>query len=182
MSLSDLDEGAIEREFIELSKMQLKVHRFRTPDEARHYMALRRNAEDKTRTKFIEKGGLPILRHPRYMVLGTSKWFTDWYVEKREIRIPLNCFDSSTISFTYPDCLISMILAESPKWESRRRPYHGNVYTLQEIGDVIATFGMPDESDPARFEIDEHLIEAQIWDIEPLKRFLPEVTDHKEPN
>ena len=172
MSLSDLDEDALERKFANLAGRTLSVHRFRTLEHARHYMKLRRFAEERTRAEFIAKGGLPVLRYPRYLVLGTSKWFCDWYIDKREIRIPLSCFDSQSISFTYPDCLISTLLAEDPKWKDRRKPYHGRVFTLEEVPDLVAEFGMPDEEDPKRFEIDEHLIEAQVWDMKPIQDYL----------
>lgn len=172
ISLSDLDDASLEREFAELAPLPLKLHRFKTLEAAHHYMKLRRAAEAKVRQRFIDKGGKPVLRNPRYMVLGTSKWFEDWYVEKREIRIPLDHFADVQIGFTYPDAVISTILAENPRWEPFRKPYHGVVFTKSEIGDVIAQYGMPDEDDPARLQIEEHLIEAQIWDMAPLQAFL----------
>lgn len=173
MSLSDLDDTALEQEFAELGQMTLGVHRFKTSDTARHYMRLRRDAEAKVRLKFIEKGGKPILQNPRYMVLGASTWFEQWYVEPREIRISLEHFNAAQISFTYPDSLITIILAENPRWEAFRKPYHGLVFTRDEIDAVVLQHGMPDESDPARFTTEEHLIEAQIWDMAPLQAYLP---------
>ena len=133
ISLSDLDEASMEREFAELAPLPLKVHRFKTPPEARHYMRLRRETEARVRRQFIDKGGKPTLQHPRYMVLGTSRWFDDWYVEKREIRIPWDAFNDSQISFTYPDSMVSLILADQSRWEALRKPYHGIVFTRAEI-------------------------------------------------
>lgn len=172
-SLSNLDDASLERKFTELAMRRMRLHRFKSTQAAREYMKLRRDAEAKVRLQFIEKGGKPILQHPRYMVLGTCRWFEDWYVEKKEIRIALADFDDTQISFTYPDALVSMMLAERPEWTLLRKPYHGVTFTTGEIREVVTAYGLPNEDDPATLKIEERLIEAQIWDLAPLQRYLP---------
>ena len=91
---------------------------------------------------------------------------------KKEIRIPLNAFDARHVSFTYPDALVSMILAERPRWKPFRKPYHGMTFTRNEIEKVVETYGLPNENDPAALRLEERMIEAQIWDLAPLQPYL----------
>jgi hypothetical protein len=175
-SLSDLDGASLEKKFAELAPLPMRLHRFKSAQAACEYMQLRREAEARVRLQFISKGGTPILQHPRYMVLGTCRWFDDWYVEKREIRVPLDEFDDRQISFTYPDALVSMVLAERQQWAPFRKPHHGITFTKNEIREVVTTYGLPNEDDPAALRIEERLIEAQIWDMAPLQSHLPKAS------
>ena len=65
-SLSDLDHASLEKKFVELGKLPMRLHRFKSAPAARDYMLLRRDAEAKVRAQFISKGGMPTLQHPRY--------------------------------------------------------------------------------------------------------------------
>ena len=54
-----------------------------------------------------------------------------------------------------------------------RKDYHGRVFTLHEIKDVVARFEMPGD----RWQADasmryDRFIEVQVWDDEPIKLFL----------
>ena len=54
---------------------------------------------------------------------------------------------------------------------SDRRSYHGKVFTIEEIGHVIAEFGMPcgrrRTIPPVKYD---RFIEVQLWDDRPLRR------------
>ncbi len=53
------------------------------------------------------------------------------------------------------------------------KPFHGQVFTQDEIIDVVQTYGLPGD----RWKVEEawrydRFIEAQIWDVRPLEKFL----------
>jgi hypothetical protein len=47
------------------------------------------------------------------------------------------------ITFTYPDSMTSLPLATLIEHREDRKPYHGQVFTLDEIERVVAEYGMP---------------------------------------
>ena len=54
-----------------------------------------------------------------------------------------------------------------------RKDFHGRVFTLDEIREVVARFGLPGERwqrEPSMLY--DRFIEAQVWDDRPIKRFL----------
>ena len=157
-----------------LSKLPTPENRFDTEDKRNFYLFFRRYTENAIHRQFIAKGGKPILEAPRYMTLGSVSWFMDWYEDPGTLEIPLDAFDESSISFTYPDSMMSMLLAEE-RYEPFRKykmPYHGQVYLRSELPQLIAEYGMPDETDEQNIEYGNRIIEAQIWDLEPLSKYI----------
>jgi hypothetical protein len=59
------------------------------------------------------------------------------------IVLPLAMFDACTITFTFPD---SIPQARGPDYAARA--YHGEVYALPEIEDVVRRHGFPDPKLP----------------------------------
>lgn len=59
--------------------------------------------ENILRHEFIKKGGNVDREVPHYMVVGQSLWLASWFENSAFIKINIEEFDKSTISFTYGD-------------------------------------------------------------------------------
>ena len=59
--------------------------------------------EDILRNEFLKKGGRIDRQIPHYMVVEHSPWLETWYENSSFVRIPIEEFDISTLSFTYGD-------------------------------------------------------------------------------
>ncbi len=137
-------------------------HRFQNPQE---YLENRQRVEGWIRQEFINKGGRPVNAYPHYFVVGRSLWIEEGYQNQcLSIHYPITAFDPSQVSFTYPDSMISYWLKSQAQQVFYRPEYHGQVFTLSEIQEIIDRFGVPiDEwrSDTMRkFDL---FIEAQVW-------------------
>ena len=134
---------------------------------------------------FVEKGGKPSLEFPRYMTLGPTNLFFFWYEETGIIEIPLEEFDDTVISFTYPDSMMTLMLAENQyealslfkvaDIEKYKRAHHGKVFTKSELQSVIEKYGLPDKSQQKN-NPGNRMIEAQIWDLEVIKKYVQAIT------
>ena len=120
------------------------------------YLVDRRELEDKIRNLFIYKGGKPLRERPHYMTLGSCPWLIEWYVDGRELSIPLSDFSKEVISFTYGDTFPAMRYKDG-------KPYRGMVYTLDEIADVVNRYGLPQMWNSDGSKGPDRYIEAQIW-------------------
>ncbi|MDR0897781.1 MAG: hypothetical protein LBN04_07985 [Oscillospiraceae bacterium] len=103
------------------------------------------------------------------MTLGRHDAMKTCYANAAVLRLPIDAFDVSTVSFTYGD----MFAAMNPAL-STGQPYWGQVYTYPEIVEVIAEYGFPEPTDyNARRDHWQykgvplnHLlkyVEAQVW-------------------
>ena len=92
--------------------------------------------------------------------------------------MPLAAFSPDTITFTYPDSMASLALGRSDDHAAIRRSYHGQVFTLPEIRDIVARFGMPDggQNTAASISPFDRFVEVQVWDDRPCVRALAEVS------
>jgi hypothetical protein len=160
-SLTRLAPGEDERLLDEIREAGVVFAAQRAPD----YLAVRRALETRVRALFIAAGGEPLLRQPHSMILGASPWVKSWYVEGRELRIPLSAFDSAIVSFTYGDMFPAMRYQDG-------KPTRGRVYRLHELADLVATFGLPQEVNPEGALGPDRYIEAQVWDDAPLMAYL----------
>ena len=79
------------------------------------------------------------------MTLGPTQWFLDWYEEPKTIEIPLAAIPSTSISFTYPDSMMSLLIAEDrfEPFARFKQPYHGEVFRLEELGTSSLSMGSP---------------------------------------
>jgi hypothetical protein len=134
---------------------------------AADYLTIRRDLEERVRQRFISKGGQPRRLRPHYMILGACPWLLSWYKDGRELRIPLAAFDPAVVSFTYGDTFPAMRFADG-------KPYRGQVYTLAELPEIVAAYGLPQEWNSDGKGGPERYIEAQVWDDELLKPFFVE--------
>ncbi len=131
-------------------------------DDWRKYLQDRKSTESRTRTKFVEKGGEPVLMAPYYFVLGRAESYFEKY-EQNLARLELDLADvvESEVSFTYGDSMINeLILAgEWPHPEPKKQDWHGKVFLYSELSALIDDLGLPSDW---RFG-KEPYIEAQVW-------------------
>jgi len=121
------------------------------------------------------------LRHPVYFFLGD---FDDGLDPSRpsSLILPLAHFPAAAITFTWPDSMASLPLATKEEHAADRRPYHGQVFTLDEIKAVVAQFGAPDRrSMPEASQRFSAFIEMQLWDRAPLRNPLPLAGERRSP-
>lgn len=130
------------------------------------YMYNRFYYEEILRTKFLEKGGKIERKVPYYMVVEHSPWLASWFENTAFIKIPVEEFDLSTISFTYGDSHPTF----SPKVNDGKE-YRRKVYTYEEILDIIKKYGFPqDWNNDGRFG-PERYIEVHIWSDETISKY-----------
>jgi len=134
------------------------------------YVDHRKETEKRILNEFISKGGKPEKTYPHYFVLGESKIQKSTAQNMQEIIIPLSEIPAEFISFTYPDSMASFDLEKDPKY---KMPYHGKVYTLEEIKEIIREYKMPaDEIGfTSRYGYPKY-IEAQLWSDKPIQHYL----------
>jgi hypothetical protein len=77
-------------------------------------------------------------------------------LEGQEIRLPLNSFCPSQISFTYGDSFPAMRYNDG-------KPYRKQVYTISELPQLVFDYGLPQEWNPVGEKGPERYIEAQVW-------------------
>jgi hypothetical protein len=142
---------------------------------ASDYLKIRQSLEDQVRRLFMEKGGKPRREKPHCMILGACPWLKEWYVNGREIRIPLTHFNQDVVSFTYGDTFPAMRFQDG-------KPYRGQVYTLAELPEIIHLYGLPQDWNIDGKRGPDRYIEAQVWDDEPIRQFLRKVTKNANPS
>lgn len=174
LSISELDSESFRNMMDEFATLELSESRFDEDWKRDFYLFFRPYTENFFREKFIAKGGKPKLKAPRYATLGAATWFNRWYLEPAEIEIPLARIPAESISFTYPDSMMSLLIAEDrfEPFAQFKQPCHGELYLLEELPELIRRYGLPDEEDPRNLEYGNRIIEAQIWDLDPLQSYL----------
>ncbi len=121
------------------------------------YLLVRRGLEERIRALLIAKGGCPLRARPHYFILGDCPWLLSWYIDGRTLHLPLQRITPSAISFTYGDSFPAMRYQDG-------RPYRGQVYTLSELPDLVAQYGLPQDWNPDGKRGPERYIEAQVWE------------------
>jgi hypothetical protein len=155
--------------------------RFKDPAQ---YLQARRQIEQWLRHEFVVKGGDPQEAYPIYMVLGRSKWLLTvadaaTLATTAEIHVPLSLFRESDVSFTYPDSMVSLLLATQKNPEYYLSDYHGKLFTLSEIRSIIESNGLPGEKWGTHLPSSlANYIEAQVWNHKPLLEYKQQITTH----
>jgi hypothetical protein len=121
--------------------------RFENPQR---YLQIRRQIEAWLHNAFIAKGGKPDEPYPIYMILGRSKWLLAagdpvTLATIAEILVPLSIFQECEVSFTYPDSMVSWLMDQQRNPAYYLPEFHGKVFTLPEIRQVVETMGLPGE-------------------------------------
>ena len=141
------------------------------------YLRLRKQIEQSIRAEFIAKGGKPRDAHPIYMAFGRTQWMqndldTVTLATTTEIEVPLSLFQECDISFTYPDSMVSFLLANETESEYYLSAYHGKVFTLPEIRSIVESSGLPGETWGNNLPRSlPNYIEAQVWKHAPLLEY-----------
>lgn len=135
----------------------------RNPD----YMEARLYYEWILRTEFLKKGGNIRRKVPHYMVIEHCPWLSSWFENTAFIKIPIEEFDITTVSFTYGD--------SHPTFSTRvndGKEYRKKLYTYDEILKIIEKYGLPqDWNGDGKFG-PERYIEAHIWSDETVDRYI----------
>ncbi|NHN32640.1 hypothetical protein [Paenibacillus agricola] len=152
-NLSDLEPEEAEKVLNEIRFQKKGFASKRSKD----YLTIRRSLELKARELFILKGGKPKLSFPHYMTVGECPWLLEWFENGKELQIPITDFDPDTISFTYGDLFPTMRYQDG-------KIYRSQVYTLNEIYQVINDFGLPQEWNREGNNGPDRYIEVQVWD------------------
>jgi len=80
-----------------------------------------------------------------------------------QIQVPLCLFAEYDVSFTYPDSMVSFLLAQEKESEYYLPEYHGKVFTLSEIRAIVESLGLPGEKWGANLPSSmPNYIEAQV--------------------
>lgn len=130
------------------------------------YVEYRRNCENILKAEFIKKGGVIKREAPHYMVIGHSPWLSTWHDNSGCIKIPIEEFDLSTVSFTYGDSMPTFSPAITDGKEYRKQ-----LYTYDEILKIIEKYGLPqDWNDDGKYG-PERYIEAHVWSDETIDKY-----------
>lgn len=80
--------------------------------------------------------------------------------------MPISDFDPEQISFTYSDSMLSYWLQTQTDKEYYHLEYHGQVFSLNELSQLIDQYGIPKREWQTQADRKYDLfIEAQIWNI-----------------
>lgn len=130
------------------------------------YVEYRRNCESILRSEFARKGGLIFRKAPHYMVIEHSPWLYSWYENSDYIKIPIEAFDTSTLSFTYGDSMPTF----SPTINDGKE-YRHKLYTYHEILEIIDKYGLPQNWNNDGNYGPERYIEVHVWSDDTIKQY-----------
>jgi hypothetical protein len=171
LNLSDLPEDALDSVLGELARERAEGASSRV--FGRRYMELRRLTEEKLRQRFIARGGHPERSAPHYFVLGASRWYRGLARDMDEVILEMAALPHDQTTFTYPDSFASMGLGTELGLHHEPRPYHGRVFRLDELADLVERFGMPADEpgayDGYQVHPFEKYIEVQLWSDAPIR-------------
>ena len=169
-SLSALSRSEAMKVMEELSDDSPIFERFKEPVQ---YWENRLEAENWLRNGFKEKGGVPNDKYPIYAVLGTGDWIENYAlsegIDLNLLRIPLSLFSESDISFTLPDSMVSFWIGRDKPEEYYNAKFHGQVFTLSEINEILTADIMSNLESMIPNGIP--YVEAQIWNHEIAMNF-----------
>ena len=148
---------------------KIKVERPDSQCAQRHdkYVEYRHNCEAILRREFAKKGGVMGISSPHYMVVEYSPWLYTWFEKPAYIKIPIEEFDLKTVSFTYGDSMPTF----SDKVNDGKE-YRKKLYTYDEILNVIAKYGLPQDWNDDGANGPERYIEAHIWSDKIIKKYI----------
>ena len=142
-----------------LADIKLKRPNSQSAQRHENYVEYRRNCENIVQNEFLKSK-----RH--YMVVEHSPWLSTWFENCAFIKIPINEFDLSTVSFTYGDSMPTF----SPQKISDREYFH-KVYTYEGILKIIAKYGLPQNWNDDGKHGYERYIEAHVWSDETISKY-----------
>ena len=105
---------------------------------------------------------------PHYFVLGTSGWFEGLSPNMASVRVDLDDLPAEFTSITYPDSVVAMRCGIDFGLPDVAKPYHDQVFLLDELGGLTEKYGLPDGRaddgyDGYESREFEKFIEIQVW-------------------
>lgn len=131
------------------------------------YMQNRLYFENILRTEFLKKGGKVERQNPYYMIIEKCDWLSSWYEDSAFVKIPIEEFDLSTLSFTYGDSHPTF----SPRINDGKE-YRKKLYLYDEILEIIKKYGLPQDWNGSGEFGPERYIEVHVWSDKTIKRFI----------
>lgn len=162
-NLSDLTKEDAE---IIISKLAIEKKTAFCNQRNTDYLAKRQFYENILRTEFLKKGGKISRKAPHYMVVEACDYLSLWYENSAFLKIDVEEFDKSTLSFTYGDShpTFSELVNDG-------KEYRKKLYTYDEILEVIEKYGYPQEWNKNGEYGPERYIEVHVWSDETLNRW-----------
>ena len=130
------------------------------------YVEYRHNCENILKREFAKKGGVMEIDSPHYMVVEFSHWLSTWYEQSEYIKIPIEEFDTRTLSFTYGDSMPTFSDSVNDGKEYRKK-----LYTYEEILQVIDKYGLPQDWNDDGSRGPERYIEVHVWSDKVIKQY-----------
>jgi len=166
------------RSMMELSNAEVnEFMRANLPEESffhknpERYIKRRRETESWLHQAFCSMGGEPSTFYPIYMTLGRASYIESQGIYTEYLQLPLSLFSEKNISFTYPDSYVSRWLAETQN-DYFNSEIHGKIFTLLDLSRLLSDETVHNDAWRSTGRKYDFFIEAQIWDTEPLNRFL----------
>ena len=175
LNLSELEEPELAAVFAELNELRHAGVQHR-PFGAR-YMALRRRTEARLRHLFLARGGTPERLSPHYFVLGESDWYESLAIGMQRVQLALSDLPEDQTTVTYPDSFTALGFGPEFGVPREPQPYHGRVFLLTELPELIGRFGVPSPRWRAEHQTwttwpQEAYIEVQLWTDEAVRQHL----------
>lgn len=175
LNLSDLESDELDGVIADLGREHAEGHSGRA--FGRRYMDLRRQTEAKLRDRFAARGGVMHRSSPHYFVLGTCGWFEALSPNMKSVDIRLDALPTASTSITYPDSVVAMRCGPAFGLPDIVKPYHDQVFLLDELPGLIARYGLPDggvdEYEGYEFREFEKFVEVQVWTDDVLEMVAP---------
>jgi len=131
------------------------------------YVEYRRNCEEILRAEFLKKGGKILRTPPHYMVVEHSPWLNTWFENCGFVKIPIEKFDTATLSFTYGDSMPTFSKAVNDG-----REYRQKLYTYDEILKIIEKYGLPQKwNDNGKYG-PERYVEVHVWSDKTIRKYI----------
>ena len=151
-----------------LAKIVVNKPNTQSATRSSSYMDRRHYIENILKTEFKKKGGIVKRHAPHYMVVEHSPWLDTWFVNTAHIKIPIEEFDVTTISFTYGDAfpVFSDNQHKMDDMEFRRV-----VYTYDGILLIIKKYGLPQDWNNDGAHGPSRYVEAHIWSDDTINKY-----------
>ncbi len=164
----NLSELSHEEANLILRKIKIEKPNTQSAQRDIDYMFRRRMYEDIIKKEFVKKGGTVKRSSPHYMIIEHSSWLSTWFENCGVIKIPVDEFDLSTVSFTYGDS--HPVFSPYPRdddWKEYRR----KLYNYDEILELIKKYGLPQDWNNDGKHGPERYVEAHIWSDETIDKY-----------
>jgi hypothetical protein len=154
-ALSIMDGVILQNDLIE---KKTETYAFFASQRKHGYIERRKELEKIALKMFIQKEGKPKSTFPHYFTVEECKWLESWYPEPNYIKIKVDYLNTDEISFSYGDLFPTFSDGIDDKKEYRK-----NIYTYNEIKEVIKNYGFPQDWNPYRKYAPEAYVEAHFW-------------------